>query len=61
MGQDIRFREADRVLRRNGYICDRTRGSHHHYVKDGRAIVINNRTNRMVWQRLCKENKLNIN
>lgn len=60
MGQDIRFRDADRVLRGNGYVHNRTRGSHHLYVKDGVSIVINNRTNMMVWKRLCKENELNI-
>ena len=55
---NIRFKEADRVLRRNGFVCDRTRGSHHHYVKDDKAVVINIRTNKMVWRRLCKEHNL---
>ena len=61
MAQDIRFRDADKVLRKNGYVHNRSKGSHHLYVKNGQSIVINNCTNMMVWQRLCKENKLNIN
>lgn len=52
---DIRFKEADRVLRRNGFVCDRTRGSHHHYVNGDKSVVINIKTNRMVWKRICKE------
>lgn len=52
---DIRFKEADKVLRRNGFVRDRSRGSHIHYVREGEALVINIKTNRMVWKRLCKE------
>ena len=55
---EIRFKDADRVLRRNGFVWDRSRGSHHYYTRDGKGIVINIRTNRMVWRRLCKEHGL---
>ena len=55
---DIKFKEADRVLRRNGFVYDRTKGSHHYYIRDGKPVVINIKTNRMVWRRICKENNL---
>ena len=57
---DIKIREVDTILRRNGFVHNRTRGSHFHYVKDDKTVVVNVRTNRMVWKRICKENKLNI-
>ena len=56
----ISFREADRILINNGFKRDKVKGSHHHYIRDGHRVVINLKLNRMVWQRLCKENKLNI-
>ena len=52
---DIRFKEADRVLRRNGFVRDRSRGSHHHYVRNDESVVITIKTNKMIWKRLCKE------
>ena len=61
MCKQITFREADIVLINNGFKRDKIKGSHHHYIKDGRRIVINLKLNRMVWQRICKENDLNIN
>ena len=55
---DIKFKDADRVLRMNGFIYDRTKGGRHYYIRDGKLIVINIKTNRMVWKRICKENDL---
>ena len=52
---DIRFKEADKVLRRNGFVQDRSRGSHHHYVRNDESVVITIKTNKMLWKRLCKE------
>ena len=60
MCQQITFREANKMLIKNGFKQDKIKGSHHHYVKNGRRIVINLKLNPMVWQRLCKENKLII-
>lgn len=59
MCKEVRFREAERVLLDNGFRKDKVKGSHHHYVRNGRRVVINLKLNRMVWHRLCKENKLN--
>ena len=53
---EIKLREADQILRDNGFVRDRVKGSHHHYIKDGRTVVVNLRINRMVWKRICKEN-----
>ena len=61
MQKEVTFREADKMLRNNGFKRDKIKGSHHHYVRNGRRVVINLNLNRMVWQRLCKENNLNIN
>ena len=58
MCKQISFREAERTLLKNGFKPDKIKGSHHHYVKGGRRVVINLKLNRMVWQRLCKENNL---
>lgn len=58
LNQNIKFKEADRILRNNGFIYDKSRGSHHHYVKNGRRVVVNRDINPCVWQRLCKENNL---
>ena len=56
----ITFREADRILVDNGFQRDKIKGSHHHYVRNGHRVVINLKLNRMVWQRLIKENQLKI-
>ncbi len=58
MCKEVRFREAERILLNNGFRKDKVKGSHHQYIKDGRRVVINLKLNRMVWQRLCKENGL---
>ena len=58
MQKEVTFREADKMLRNNGFKRDKIKGSHHHYVRNGRRVVINLNLNRMVWQRLCKENDL---
>lgn len=55
---EIKLREVDQILRENGFICDRIKGSHHHYVRDGKTVVVNLRINRMLWKRLCKENEI---
>ena len=61
MRHNYRVRDLDRILRKNGYVHDRTRGSHIQYVKDGKKIVISiPKTNPCVWQRIVKENGLEI-
>lgn len=53
------FKEAQGVLRDNGYNCSRINGSHYVYMKNGMApISINIRLNEMVWKRLVKANDL---
>lgn len=59
MCKEVRFREAEKVLRNNGFKLERINGSHHYYVKDdGKKVTINLKLNRMVWQRIKKENNL---
>lgn len=57
---DIKFKDADYVLRKNGFVRERVKGSHFYYTRDSKSVVINIRTNRMVWRRICKENGLII-
>ena len=53
------FRKFKRLLNDNGYRCDRIKGSHYIFENDqGNTISINKKPNRMVMQRLLKENHL---
>lgn len=58
MCKEVRFREAEKVLRNNGFKLARVKGSHHYYIKEGKSVTINLKLNRMVWQRIKKENNL---
>lgn len=58
MCKEIKFRDAERILLKNGYRLSRVKGSHHYYTNGKRNVVINLGLNRMVWQRLKKENNL---
>lgn len=60
MNNNIKFKEVERILKRNGYVYDRTKGSHHQYVKDGNRVVVNRNINPCVWLRLVKENNLEV-
>lgn len=56
------MREFSPILRKNGYIKARTRGSHFVYVnrKTHKHISINKNLNKMVRERLIKENNLEV-
>lgn len=56
----ITFREADKILKLYGFVPDKIKGSHHHYLRNGKRIVINLDINPCVWRRLCKENNLPV-
>lgn len=60
LNNNLKYRDIDRILKRNGFVYDRTRGSHIQYVKDGHRIVVNINTNPCVWLRLVKEYKLEV-
>ncbi len=54
-------REIKRILKKNGYHVERTKGDHEIWVSDSstRHITVPYKNiNRMVWQRLVKENNL---
>ena len=53
-------REAKKILHRNGWIYARTSGDHTLYKKDNKTIWIAENLNRMIWQRLVKENDINL-
>ena len=51
-------REFKKLLSRNGYKSLRWKGSHEIYSNGKNIISINNHPNRMVCERLIKENNL---
>lgn len=53
-------REAKKILHRNGWIYARTSGDHAIYKKGNKTIWIAEDLNRMIWQRLVKENDINL-
>lgn len=56
MGGQVKFRDAEKTLIRNGFKLDRIHGSHHYYVRGNQVAVINLKLNKMVWRRVKKEN-----
>jgi len=60
LNNNIKFRDAEKILKRNGFVYDKTRGSHHQYVRNGIRIVVNKNINPCVWLRLVKENNLEV-
>ena len=58
MANLVSFRKAQRTLLDNGFELDRIKASHYHYVKDGIKVIIPIRLNKMIWQRIKKENNL---
>lgn len=53
-------REFIRLLKNNGYNYIRTNGSHQLYRKGNASVVVPIHLNRMIAQRLIKENGLNV-
>lgn len=53
-------REFKRILKLNGFLYIRSKGSHFVYKKDGKEIVVNKDLNKMVAQRLIKQFALEV-
>lgn len=58
MNQNVKFADAQRILRKNGYELTRVTGSHYHYENGANKVIITVRLNPVVWNRLVKENRL---
>ena len=59
----IKFRDVKRILKRNGYVGEKAKGSHVKFRKGVDSLVITNTSdgvNRMLWMRLVKEHKILI-
>ena len=56
--KEITTREAKKILRDNGFKLCRTNGDHFIFKRNGISCVINEKLNKMVWRRLCKEHNL---
>ena len=61
LNQQIKTKEAERILRQNGYSCIRKRGSHKQYHGSGGLITINTNLNPCVWAKIIKQNKIDVN
>jgi len=57
---NFNFKTMCKILKQNGYILLRTKGSHFIYSNGNRTISINKDLNMMVARRLIKENQLCI-
>ena len=55
---NIDFKGMQKILRKNGYVEERSRGSHHVYFNGKNKIVINLKLNCMVAGRIIKKNEL---
>ena len=53
-------REASKILRVNDYEYEGCKGDHFRFRhrEKGNLIVITKKLNKMVWQRICKENNI---
>ena len=59
----IKLRIVEKILKRNGYKCESTKGSHIKFRKGTDVIVVtgaSNGVNHMIWRRLVKEHKIDI-
>jgi predicted RNA binding protein YcfA (HicA-like mRNA interferase family) len=59
----IKFRDVERILKRNGYTREKAKGSHVKFRKGIDSLVITNASsgvNQMLWRRLVKEHKISI-
>ena len=59
----IKFKEVERILKRNGYVREKAKGSHVKFRKELDSLVITNAfggVNRMLWRRLVKEHKISV-
>ena len=60
LNQNIKFREAERIVLKNGYVLARCHGSHYHYKKDGQRLVLTKNLNPCVWHNICKNYELEL-
>jgi len=60
LNNNIKFRDAEKILKRNGFVYDKNRGRQHQYVRNDIRIVVNKNINPCVWLRLVKENNLEV-
>ena len=56
----ITSREFKKLLRKNGYVYVRSKGSHDIYKNDKNTVAVPVRLNRMIAQRLIKELNLSL-
>jgi len=57
------LREAQQVVKRNGWTLSRTKGDHFYYKKEGhsRTLILSMGLNRIVWSRVVNDFNLNLN
>ena len=58
VNQNIKFREAERILLTNGFVYDKCKGSHYQYLRNGYRVVIPLKLNPVIWHEICKKHNL---
>ena len=59
----LKFRDVERILKINGYVGEKAKGSHVKFRKGIDSLVITNASrgvNQMLWRRLVKKHKISI-
>lgn len=54
----LKFREAERILKRNGFHEIRTKGSHHRFTNGKKFISVPYDVNGALWNGIVKRNNL---
>lgn len=52
------YREFAEILQKNGFVIKRYNGDHAIFVRDGKHVAVARKLNRMICERLIKENNL---
>ena len=64
-GQGLDTKKIVKILRKNGFVFDHSKGDHDYYKHPDRPKSMFSVTvpymNRMIWRRLCKEHNINTN
>lgn len=64
-GQGLETRKLIKILKKNGYVYDHSKGDHDYYKHPDKPMSMFSVTqpymNRMIWRRMCKEHNIDTN
>ena len=61
---DIKLRDATRILKKNGYVVERISGDDYSYKRDNRPLLLGFHMNRgnscpgAIWKKTCKQHNI---